>query len=43
VAVVVATDLHSTGVTPEDLGGAVAPTGPRTQPRKNQARSKRRK
>jgi preprotein translocase subunit SecF len=39
----VGTDLDSTGVTPEDLGGAVAPTGPRTQPRKNQARSKRRK
>jgi preprotein translocase subunit SecF len=39
----VGTDLDSPGVTPEDLGGAVAPTGPRTQPRKNQARSKRRK
>ena len=39
----VGTDLDSTGVTPDDLGGAVAPTGPRTQPRKNQARSKRRK
>jgi preprotein translocase subunit SecF len=33
----------SGGVTPSDLGGAVAPTGPRTQPKKNQARSKRKK
>jgi preprotein translocase subunit SecF len=37
------TDLEPGGVTPEDLGGAVAPSGPRTQPKKNQARSKRKK
>ncbi len=33
----------SSGITPEDIGGAVAPTGPRSQPKKNQARSKRKK
>jgi preprotein translocase subunit SecF len=37
------TNLETGGVTPEDLGGAVAPSGPRTQPKKNQARSKRKK
>jgi len=37
------TDLDAGGVTPEDLGGTVAPSGPRSQPKKNQARSKRKK
>jgi preprotein translocase subunit SecF len=31
------------GITPEDIGGAVAPTGPRSQPKRNTARSKRKK
>jgi preprotein translocase subunit SecF len=31
------------GITPEDISGGVAPTGPRSQPKKNQARSKRKK
>jgi preprotein translocase subunit SecF len=33
----------SAGITREDIGGSVAPTGPRSQPKKNQARSKRKK
>jgi len=37
------TDVDAGGVTPEDLGGTVAPSGPRSQPKKNQARSKRKK
>ena len=32
-----------TTITPDDLSGTVASTGPRTQPKRNQARSKRRK
>jgi len=36
-------DTEAGGITPEDLGGTAAPTGPRTQPKKNQARSKRKK
>jgi preprotein translocase subunit SecF len=37
-------DVTDTGnVTASDLGGSVAPAGPRTQPKRNQARSKRRK
>ena len=36
-------DSDAVGITPEDIAGAVAPTGPRSQPKKNQARSKRKK
>jgi preprotein translocase subunit SecF len=37
------TDPAAGGITPEDLGGSVAPSGPRAQPKRNQARSKRKK
>jgi len=37
------TDTEAGGITPDDLGGGVAPSGPRAQPKKNQARSKRKK
>ncbi len=37
------TEEPSAGITPEDIAGSVAPTGPRSQPKKNQARSKRKK